>query len=136
MNRKVVMVWIEYKGKVFIVTRAVSPGAGKRSLIAGEIEQGEKIQETAIREAEEEAKLKIKIDRKKKNTFFKNVELEGEFYDVWLVFARAKRRRFELKKDEAKSAEWVEKEKIKNLDNFGPLTETILIESGWLPKKI
>lgn len=53
---------VEVDGKVVMIRRKLAPGIGKWSFPAGFVDRGERVEDAAIRETEEESGLKVKIN--------------------------------------------------------------------------
>jgi ADP-ribose pyrophosphatase YjhB (NUDIX family) len=59
----VTIVVIEHQGKLLLGRRNIEPGRGKWSYFGGYVEQGEQVEEAALREVKEETNLDVHIDR-------------------------------------------------------------------------
>jgi len=53
---------LENKGKVLLVQRALEPFAGKWALPGGFVEEGETVEQAAVREVKEETGLDIELE--------------------------------------------------------------------------
>ena len=53
---------VEVDGKIVMIRRKIAPGIGKWSFPAGFVDRGERVEDAAIRETEEESGLKVKIN--------------------------------------------------------------------------
>ncbi|PKB67555.1 MAG: hypothetical protein BZY82_02920 [SAR202 cluster bacterium Io17-Chloro-G3] len=53
---------VEVDGKIVMIRRKLAPGIGKWSFPAGFVDRGERVEDAAIRETEEESGLKVKIN--------------------------------------------------------------------------
>src|SRR5438874_6624851 len=59
----VIVVVVEYKGKLLLGRRNIDPGKGLWSFFGGYVDRGEKVEEAAIREVKEETNLDVRLDR-------------------------------------------------------------------------
>src|SRR6266480_299565 len=58
----VIVVVVEYKGKLLLGRRNIDPGKGLWSFVSGYVDRGEKVEEAAIREVKEETNLDVRLD--------------------------------------------------------------------------
>ena len=58
----VIVVVVEYKGKLLLGRRNIDPGKGLWSFVSGYVDRGEKVEEAAIREVKEETNLDVQLD--------------------------------------------------------------------------
>lgn len=59
----VIVVVVEYEGKLLLGLRNIDPGKGLWSFVSGYVDRGEKVEEAAIREVEEETNLDVQLDK-------------------------------------------------------------------------
>src|SRR5205807_8976922 len=60
--RLVIVVVVEYKGKLLLVRRNIDPGKGLRSFVSGYVVRGVNVEEAAIREGKVESNLHVQLD--------------------------------------------------------------------------
>lgn len=59
----VIVVVVEYEGKLLLGLRNIDPGKGLWSFVSGYVDRGEKVEEAAIREVKEETNLDVQLDK-------------------------------------------------------------------------
>src|SRR5579875_3910915 len=59
----VAVVTVMHHGKVLLGRRNIEPGLGEWGFVSGYIDQGEKVEEAAIREVKEETNLDVQLER-------------------------------------------------------------------------
>jgi ADP-ribose pyrophosphatase YjhB (NUDIX family) len=58
----VAVVVVEHAGQVLLGRRSINPGMGQWSFVAGYVNRGEKVEDTALREVKEETNLAVRLD--------------------------------------------------------------------------
>jgi 8-oxo-dGTP diphosphatase len=59
----VIVVVVEYEGKLLLGLRNIDPGKGLWSFVSGYVDRGEKVEEAAVREVKEETNLDVQLDK-------------------------------------------------------------------------
>lgn len=78
---------IPYKGGIVLVRRKNEPFKGKYALPGGIVEYGERVEDAAVREAEEETGLKCKIERLVGVYSDPNRDPRGHFVSICFILA-------------------------------------------------